>query len=224
MKVDSYKRLSKRKTLYTKEPTTWHGKEFFWGNESNAHKENPSDFDWVVFDVEIPRAFQPKEISAELILNPINTIDYKSTGRAKNTGSTQALWHESIYLGSLNNSFSSLIKEIDDSKYILSQKLDWEMENSPLYSLDSWLRGVKFVIKYANHVFFKEKKRILTPKIYHGPENSIDIYWDYNHLNMLLNIPIQGEGSFSLDDSEYNKINGFFNPDEPTFKYLPLAF
>jgi hypothetical protein len=224
MKTDSYKRISKRKTLYTQDPITWHGKESLWGNASNTHKELPNDSDWVIVDGETLRIFQPKEISAELILNSMNTVGYKSLSGEKSATSTQALWHEATYLGSLNNSFSILIKEITESKYILNQKLDWEIENSPLYSLESWLRAIKFIIKYANHVFFKEKQCILTPKIYHGPENSIDIYWDYSHLNMLLNVPILGEGSFSLDDNGSNKINGFFNPDEPTFKYLPLAF
>ena len=134
------------------------------------------------------------------------------------------IWFKSKFLGSLDSSFSYLINEIEDSKYILEKKIDVDDDESAFYTPDVWVRSIKFIIKYANHILNKDKQHVLNPKIYHGPDGSVDFYWQYPHLNMLLNIPSKGSGSFSGDDNGTNKFNGFFNPDEPNFKFMPSIY
>ncbi|SDE80952.1 hypothetical protein SAMN05216464_109278 [Mucilaginibacter pineti] len=221
MKIELYNNKANRKV--PGQSDSWKAKSSSWANTNDLYKEPSEAYSWLVVRGNTPRTAYIQDVFTDTVESEEIT-HLKNPITLKTAASTQPIWHESKFLGLLDNSFSLLIKEINDSKYILNQKIDSEDKNSGMYSSDSWIRGIKFIIKYANHVFSKEKQCILTPKIYHGPEGSIDFYWDYSHLNMLVNIPLHGDASFSLDDNGTNKINGFFNPDEPMFKFLPLAF
>ena len=216
-------------SLYTKKRKKASSEHHTWLTASSSlnsynsiykkHSHNSIDEDFNTINIHYPNI----EIIPRLDLladlsenNGFNSsfIDRQLHGR-------RSIWHESKFLGLLDNSFSALIKEIDESKYILSQKIDSEEESGPLYSLDVWIKSIRFIIKYANYISSNSKQYILTPKIYHGPNGSIDFYWDYHFFNMLLNVPIEGKGTFSADDNGFNKLNGVFNPDEPNFKFFP---
>jgi hypothetical protein len=154
----------------------------------------------------------------------INSLSLENLTTVKRPILQKAIWHETKFLGRLNSPADGLEKEINESKYILTQKLDPENDGSLFYSEQTWIRAIKYIIKYSNYIFSKEQQSILVPKIYHGPDGSIDFYWQFPHFNMLLNISDQASGSFSGDDNGINKFNGFFNPDEPNFKLIPSIF
>jgi hypothetical protein len=109
-----------------------------------------------------------------------------------------------------------LYASINKSKYILGLEDGWDGENGKTYKVETWKRAVVFLSKYATKLYKKFEIIIPAPHIYHGPVGSIDIYWENENFNLLLNVPEDGIGTFYGDDYNLNKLNGEFDPINPT--------
>lgn len=84
---------------------------------------------------------------------------------------------------------SEVLNEIEDSRHILSLKHDWDSEGSPPFAEETWLRATQFVEKHAEFILLEHGIVIETPSILPGPDGSIDIHWETEDLELLVNFP-----------------------------------
>lgn len=124
-------------------------------------------------------------------------------------------------IAEVSNDLYDLAEEINSSKYMLEYDNDWDEEGSIGYSKETWIKAIQMIIQYFE--FAKNIGMILkTPKIYHGPNGSIDFLWQTKITRLLVNIPpIQGgQITFYGDDKEGQhfqgiitlNVNGGINP------------
>jgi len=85
--------------------------------------------------------------------------------------------------------FNDLKAEIEASKYILELEEGWDGENGEPYNIHDWERTVEFLIQmYLTSVRMFGVIPDL-PKIYHGPDGTIDILWEKFNYQILANCP-----------------------------------
>lgn len=114
------------------------------------------------------------------------------------------------------NEFKELCKEIEDSKYILELSDNWDGEGAKAYLKETWYKMIEFLRSQAIDIFNDFNQIIRIPKISHGPEGSIDLYWDDEDCDLLLNIPEDDTpASFFGEDKHKNTIRGLINLDNP---------
>jgi hypothetical protein len=107
----------------------------------------------------------------------------------------------------------SVYEAIEKSKYILDLKENWDDEGALGYDFEVWKRAALFISKLSTKIFKSYGQIIKAPKIYHGPNGSIDIYWENESFNLLINIPKIGLGTFYGDNYKNNKSEGVFDPE-----------
>jgi len=116
----------------------------------------------------------------------------------------------------------ALAAAIEQSKYILNLENDFDEANGVAYSPETWGKAIRFIAGYAQWLFDVFGKVIFTPKIYHGPEGSIDLYWENPRFNLLINIPAGDEpATFYGDNYGSQVIEGKFNPTQFHQALLP---
>ncbi len=117
-----------------------------------------------------------------------------------------------------------LAESIQNSKYILDLEDDFDDEGSPRYDFETWKRAVDFLVNSAKWALDKNNVVIDSPKIYHGPDGSIDILWKNSDYKLLINFPKGNDtpATFYGDDYNTNKIEGTFNPSKQDFRLLHL--
>ncbi|GEM_PF-2600080 len=84
--------------------------------------------------------------------------------------------------------FKDLKAEIDASKYILELEEGWG-EDGEKYDIHVWERVVEFIINM--YLTSESKFGVIPdlPKIYHGPDGTIDIVWEKSNYQILANCP-----------------------------------
>jgi len=132
-----------------------------------------------------------------------------------NTGPNIAIHFNQKIIEFLPRQFHDLYNSIEKSKYILTLEDELDDEIAEKYSAETWRKAISFISKLAIKIFKQTEQIISTPKIYHGPKGSIDIYWENDSFNLLLNIPKNGLGTFYGDDYGANKSEGVFDPLNP---------
>ena len=110
----------------------------------------------------------------------------------------------------------AICQAIEQSKYILELEDDWDEEGSEGYKKSTWKKAIEFIANYANWVLDETSIIIDTPKIFPGPEGSIEILWKKPKYRLLINIPEdpQSPASFYGDDFESEQIKGTFEPSK----------
>lgn len=80
----------------------------------------------------------------------------------------------------------------------------------------TWIRATEFLTKNAKWVWDIHSHVIDTPHILPGPENSIDLHWDYSGYELLINIPADPAemAGFYGDDHGVISIKGKFDPNK----------
>lgn len=116
-------------------------------------------------------------------------------------------------IGSIPKPLKPVYDAIEKSKYMLDLKENWDDEGAIGYDPDVWKKAVLFISKLSTKIFKSYGQIIKTPKIYHGPNGSIDIYWENESFNLLINIPKVGLGTFYGDNYKSNKSEGVFDPE-----------
>lgn len=118
----------------------------------------------------------------------------------------------------------SLMAELEHSKYILDFRENWDDEGSKPYNPETLKAAIVFLCRYLISTLDRCGS-LLLPKIYHGPEGSIDLLWDSESFSLLINIDVTGTiGQFSgeiLDDANLQSGQGNFNVNCRTFEFLP---
>ena len=125
-------------------------------------------------------------------------------------------------VAALPTELASLASAIEKSKYLLRLEKNFDGEGSEPYSQEVWLKAVRFVAEYARWLFDVFGKIMVTPKIYHGPEGSIDIYWENQQFNLLINIPTgDTPATFYGDNYGEQVTEGRFDPENFQQALLP---
>ena len=115
-----------------------------------------------------------------------------------------------------------LAAAIEKSRYLLALEKNFDDEGSESYSQEVWLKAVQFVAGYAQWLFDVFGKIMATPKIYHAPGGSIDIYWKNERFNLLINIPPgDAPATFYGDNYGAQVTEGKFDPQHFQQGLLP---
>lgn len=102
-----------------------------------------------------------------------------------------------------------LESEIERSRWILNLPENWDGEGAAAYTKWTWQRAIVFLKQQAEHV--REcGSELDIPKILPGPEGSIDLHWDKQDYELLINIPSdpQRRATFYGDDRISLQIKG----------------
>ncbi len=127
-------------------------------------------------------------------------------------------------LGVLPLELAFLYKTIDKSQYILQLEDGWDDAEAEKYEEKTWINAVSFLIRYAKTLFDDFNIIINSPKIYHGPNGSIDILWEPSAYRLVINIPKMGDTAmFYADDYKDQKTEGVFQLDNFNVSLIPFA-
>lgn len=124
------------------------------------------------------------------------------------------------YIANAGNSSSEpeSLREIEDaieaSRNLIDIQGDWDGEGSPGFSEQIWGRAADFVRQYASHLKLNYGLAVPAPDILPGPNGSIDIHWEKDSFELLVNIPADpGErAEFYGDDYGSIYIKGNLDP------------
>lgn len=108
---------------------------------------------------------------------------------------------------------------IEQSKYMLSYKDNWDGENSIGYEIDTWKKAITF-FKNFFFAFLKSKNMIGNLNIYHSDAGSIDLLYENIDMSILINIPKEGEtiSFFGKNNLNNKEAEGHLN----IFQWKPL--
>ncbi len=105
-----------------------------------------------------------------------------------------------------------LSQEIENSKYILKLKENWDDNGTQGYKEATFIQTIEFLVKYAEWIL-KEKAIIIdVPFIQPSTDGGIDLYWKKDKYDLLVSIPAHPNriAKFYGDDKGDIKINGEF--------------
>lgn len=108
-----------------------------------------------------------------------------------------------------------LEREIESSRYLLSLQDD-DLEEGVTFSEATWSRATGFVRRFAKALFLSSGKILDPPRILPGPKGSIDIHWESDSYELLINIPpaLHQPASFYGDNKGTRTIKGTFDSAE----------
>jgi hypothetical protein len=121
---------------------------------------------------------------------------------------------------------SNVAEAIERSKYILELLDDWDGEGSKKYKQETWDRAIQFLLRSTISAWHAKRIVPKTPRIYHGPEGSIDVYWETPGRVLLVNFPESKEDSATFYGSTEtgSEVKGqFATKDEAPWLILWLA-
>lgn len=127
---------------------------------------------------------------------------------------------------------TSLVQKLEspikESLYILDLQDNWDGENSKAYSIESWKAGVQFTIDFYSWLSKIYSGKFYVPKIYHGPNGTIDLVWRENDFRLFINIDSsKNSGSYYRDRSSGQSTEGIFpSLDDVDFQLVipPIQF
>ena len=116
---------------------------------------------------------------------------------------------------------TNLDEEIKHSRRILDFKENWDGEGSPAYREETWARAVEFTKKLVDLLLIdvppiEDSPEMLVPEILPGPNGSIDLDWENERFDLLINISVEGNlADFYGDAYCENKVKGQVNIEKP---------
>ncbi len=125
---------------------------------------------------------------------------------------------------SLPKQLDYLFDAINKSKYILNLEDNWDDEGAEKYNSDTLNNAIGFVIAFADRINQDSHHQIYVPKILHGPDKSIDIFWEEDGFRLIINIEESGnKASFYWDDGKdlSQFIEGTFELSKVNFNNIP---
>jgi len=93
---------------------------------------------------------------------------------------------------------------IHTSRELLALK---DEDDLPLFDESTWTRAATFLAEHALWLFQQRKRVIAAPRISPGPNASIDLHWEAENYELLINIradPSQPAGSYGDDKGRLN--------------------
>ncbi len=97
-----------------------------------------------------------------------------------------------------------LYDAIDKSRYLIGYKeIDEDTGIETLYEKTTWERSIKFLAQLGKWAFEKHDLVIDAPKIYDGPNGSIDMYWKSDSYRLMINFPTNENTAPSYYGDDY---------------------
>jgi len=123
---------------------------------------------------------------------------------------------DSVRQVELSPKLRDIANAIEESKYILEIEADFDDEGSQGCQFSTWEKAINFLVKYSQWALKSFNYIIDRPKIYDGPDSSVDILWKTESYRLLINFPQETTqpASFYGDDRAMNKIKGTFDPQK----------
>lgn len=88
----------------------------------------------------------------------------------------------------LNIKYTELIKEIENSKYLIDFiSIDEETGERTLYKKSTWEACIRFIIEFANWANYEYNCFIPKPTIMDGINGNIDVHWEGEKFRVLMN-------------------------------------
>jgi hypothetical protein len=124
----------------------------------------------------------------------------------------------------LPSELTFLYKTMDKAQYILQLEADWDDAGGEKYEDQTWINAMSFLARYAQNLFNDFNIIINSPKIYHGPNGSIDILWEPSAYRLIINIPKEGQKAmFYADNYKDQTTEGVFHLDDFNVSLIPFA-
>ncbi len=107
-----------------------------------------------------------------------------------------------------------LVCRIAESRTLLQLKQDWDGAGSESIREETWQRAVEFLRRQAELIRQRLEIEIDAPDILPGPDASIDLHWDREDFELLVNIPADPKqmAGFYGDDRGVIRQKGTFDP------------
>ena len=123
--------------------------------------------------------------------------------------------------------YTLIEEEIQRSRKILDLEADWDGDGADAYSQETWQKSVSFlrnlIDRLLRYEIDIEASEELIPEILPGPNGSIDLEWETDFFDLLINIPKEGErASYYGDDYGENRIKGNLDILDPNPNFLFL--
>lgn len=110
------------------------------------------------------------------------------------------------------------------SEYIINLEDDWDDEGSLKYDFEVWKRALTFVNHYSTSLLLDFNKKIELPKIYHGPNGSIDILIENANYSLLINYVGNIEKAYYYGNDNFGNITkGEINVMKVNSALIPIA-
>ncbi len=106
---------------------------------------------------------------------------------------------------------------INESRSILQLQDDFDGNGSPRYSESTWERAIWFVRSQWEEYARVTDAPMPVPRISPGPHGSIDVLWETEEFDLLVNIPAnpEQEAEYSGDSNGKRKFDGTLDPTLP---------
>jgi len=119
----------------------------------------------------------------------------------------------------------SLRAAIERSREITELQENWDEEGSPGYSVETWRRATTYLERQVFVCWDRHGVVIPTPWITPGPDGSIDIHWQTDLYELLVNFPADPSepAAFYGDDYGRMSIKGQFDPQSEPAGHLALV-
>jgi hypothetical protein len=128
----------------------------------------------------------------------------------------------SEFIISIPYELRDLYREINKSKYILELQENHDDQGASKYSISTWKKAIIFLAKYNSWVYSESSKIVPSPKIFHGPDGSVDIQWKTDDFKLLINIPEENNIATFFGNYQNNQdVEGSFHLDNYKFQLLP---
>ncbi len=140
--------------------------------------------------------------------NPILEKDYIlfSTSNFKKSTLVK-YYYKDTYIGDLLYELSYLIENIRKSESILLLEDNFDDNGGEKYTFETWSASIKFLLDYANTLYSDYNIKIEKPKIYNGPNGSIDLLWENKLYTLLINVHKNAQDASFYAESNLDTLN-----------------
>lgn len=108
---------------------------------------------------------------------------------------------------------SELVAAVNSSREMLGWGDNWDGEGSLGYTETVWRQATVFLITNANELWARQHRTIPVPQIEPGPNGSIDLHWQADGKELLINVPDDagGPATFYGDNASAEFVKGSLN-------------
>lgn len=120
---------------------------------------------------------------------------------------------------------SAIEREIVRSRVLLDLTKDWDGEGSEGYAEQTWRRAAKIVRQQALATWETQHAVIPTPRIVPGPQGSIDIHWQSESFELLINVPSDPSVAATFYGDDYGRatVKGELDPSTDRPPHVALS-
>lgn len=106
---------------------------------------------------------------------------------------------------------------VDQARDQLPTEDDWDGEGSPGFQPATFERARHFLIEGARRLWDARQATIPTPRVWGGPEGSLDVSWRLTGRELLVNVPAAEDEPISLyGDDASSEVKAEFEADADT--------